>query len=126
MGSSIILWTCNTFSGTPTVELPDISDLISEAAPYGLKWDISELATVKGTIKVVARTADDVTGISQIAAGDQVVATVYTAEGRYLGKVSAEKSAISQVLKQEGYPHGIYIVNIKANGFNEVTKVAVK
>ncbi|MDR4930615.1 rhamnogalacturonan lyase family protein [Segatella bryantii] len=126
LGSSIILWTCNTFSGTPTVELPDISDLISEAAPYGLKWDISELATVKGTIKVVARTADDVTGISQIAAGDQVVATVYTAEGRYLGKVSAEKSAISQVLKQEGYPHGIYIVNIKANGFNEVTKVAVK
>lgn len=125
-GSSYTVWTCTTLRGTPTLDLPDISSYVSDANPYGLKWNTDSLLATKGVISIVARTLDDVTAINAISGDKTVKAYVYTLSGQLLKNVECSKNNIVAILKQSGVKTGVYVVRFVDGVASETLKVIVK
>ncbi|MCR4854174.1 MAG: autotransporter-associated beta strand repeat-containing protein [Prevotella sp.] len=86
VGDEIILWTANTFTGTPTaINLPQL--------PEGLCWDTSDLLTKEGKLRVASSV-----GISSMSADNASGKHIYNARGVRVGHPQQS---------------GVYIVNGK-------------
>jgi hypothetical protein len=68
VGDEFTLWTANSFSGTPTFELPEL--------PEGLKWDTSETVQKVGVLRIVedqtAYVLGDVNGDGKVDVSDYI------------------------------------------------------
>ena len=90
IGDEFTLWTISSsFSGTPTVDLPEL--------PEGMAWDTSDLAKARGVVRIIAAT----TGIST-ARSDSDPANVYDLSGRLVRRLATDAEL-------QSLPAGIYL-----------------
>jgi hypothetical protein len=114
VGDAITLWTSKSFSGTPTLNLPDISS-------YGLSWDTSELLSASGVLKVTA-----LSGISSITAGTEVSCTVYSTTGIKLVSFKSVKKDVKSEMRKAGLISGTYIVSMQSDNNIAREKIAIE
>jgi len=113
-GDSFTLWSASSsFSGTPSLELPEL--------PEGLEWDATALLAKEGVLKVVVST-----GINTLAAGAETVYEVYALTGVKVGTFAIAGSRVAAGLRQQGVEAGTYIVRSFSAGKSSVRKVTVK
>ncbi len=111
-GDEIILWTADTFTGTPTLNLP--------ALPAGLKWDDTDLLKPTGTLRIV----EDPTGIAGLNADGTSRCRIYTLGGQLVGEFNAAPDAVNEAAAKLGLASGTYVVSIAATSAN--VKVVVR
>ena len=110
-GDSFTLWEAtNSFSGTPTLDLPSL--------PNNLTWDTSELLAKKGVLKVMAGT-----GIDAIAADATVQCEVYTTNGQKVAQFEAPKNKVMENLQTVSSDHRTLVVRMVSGNRMEVKKV---
>ena len=111
-GTSFTLWNITgNFTGSAdkvTVELPEL--------PEGLKWDTSKLFAKTGVLSI----EEDATGISGVAAGEALVADVYSLDGKRLGRVNTTKATLQADVKRLG-GHGIYVLRFVSGAAGSMT-----
>lgn len=111
VGDSIILWTSSSFSGTPTVNLPELSS--------GLAWDTTDLYNATGILRVVA----DETGIANVLKTDtELRCNIYTIGGILVGEITAPANSLATAAKSLGLSTGTYIIK----GTGGYSKLKVK
>lgn len=103
VGDSIILWTANSLSGTPTFTLPQL--------PEGMEWNTDDLKAKTGILRVVTATS-----IAQLPAATEVSCTVYALSGQKVGEFRSQKGNAMARMHTLGLPKGSYVVCMKANG----------
>ena len=113
VGDEIILWTANTFSGTPTVNLPELPD--------GLYWDTSELLTKEGKLRV---TGTD--GIALLPSNLRLACTVYNMGGQQVAEYEAKTADVVRKAQKQHLPAGTYIIRMQANGLRTSQKVFIR
>ena len=124
-GDSVVVWTCETFRGTPTFDLPDLSSFTSSEAPYGLKWDTSSMDK-QGALYIIARDKDDETAVSAIDAETVVSVMIYTIDGRVAGKSSGRKATLGNMIGRLSLSRGIYILDMRAGSKREIRRVTIR
>ncbi len=113
-GDEIILWETDNFSGTPTVNLPEL--------PSGLEWDTSNLLETEGILRVV-----DPTGISSASTSDSPVkCSLYSISGVMVADFEATASDAVATAKSLGVSHGTYILRMENGDSVKCVKVVVK
>ena len=114
VGASYTLWTAsNSFSGTPTVVLPELPD--------GYVWDSSELLAKNGVLKI-SGTED----IRQIADNSIVTCEVFSLTGQKVGTFTARKSEVRSQLSNMYRNARTYIIKMHGDNKTEVKKMTVK
>lgn len=112
-GDEIILWTANSFIGTPTaINLPDIS-------AYGLEWDTSELCKPTGKLKVVQGL-----GMQHIPVDALAHVEVYDLKGNHVGQFSVTRKDVTNRLRR--YGKGTYILMMSGGNKKETLKITIK
>ncbi len=110
-GDSFTLWEAtNSFSGTPTFDLPVLPD--------NLAWDTSELLAATGVLKVVVGS-----GIKAIAPDATVQCEVYTTNGQKVAQFEAPKNKVEENLQTVSSDNRTLIVRMVAGNRMEVKKV---
>ena len=110
-GDEFRLWKTGSFSGTPSIELPELAE--------GLEWDFNGLKDASGVLKVVKSS-----GIGMIEGSETVVCKVYNTVGLLIGSVEATKNAAAAEAKlQLDLAPGIYILVLESDGKSETQKV---
>ena len=110
-GDSFTLWEAtNSFSGTPTFDLPVLPD--------NLAWDTSELLAATGVLKVVVGSS-----IKAIAPDATVQCEVYTTNGQKVAQFEAPKNKVEENLQTVSSDNRTLIVRMVAGNRMEVKKV---
>lgn len=111
VGDQFVLWKTNSFAGTPTLELPALTE--------GLEWDATGLTNASGLLKVVAGNS-----VASIDANDVVDCKVYDATGILVGTLKAVKAKAAETARTElGLRQGIYILVMTSKGMTESHKL---
>ena len=114
IGDEFTLWTAaGTFSGKPTVILPEL--------PAGMKWDDSELLTKNGVLKIVEGT----TGINAASADEPVVCRLYTTSGVLVGEYKATVTTAVKTAQTMPVNHGTYILRLTNGKDMKAVKVVI-
>lgn len=112
-GDEIVLWTAGSFSGTPTVELPEL--------PEWLDWDSTGLLAAEGKLRVISSA-----GISSKPAADEaVVCRVFTLSGVLVGQFEATGSTAVERAKSAIGASGTYIIRISGADSASTVKVVI-
>jgi len=115
LGDELTLWNVsNTFSGTPSYDLP--------ALPDGLYWDVSGLTQNTGVLRVT----DDPTGIGKIASDAEVDCEVYSLSGMQVAAFRTTKAQAAAMVRQQGLRAGTFTIKMRDGQRSEVKKVVVK
>ena len=113
VGDEIVLWTATSFSGTPTLNLPEL--------PEGLFWDTSLLLTKEGKLRV-----SGTEGIGLLPSNMHVACTVYTMGGQQVTEYEAKVSDVVRKAHKQHLPAGAYIIRMQANGMKTSQKVIIR
>lgn len=112
-GDEIVLWTAGSFSGTPTVELPEL--------PEWLDWDSTGLLAAEGKLRVISSA-----GISSKPAADEaVVCRVFTLSGVLVGQFEATGATAVERAKSAIGASGTYIIRISGADSASTVKVVI-
>lgn len=112
-GDEIVLWTAGSFSGTPTVELPEL--------PEWLDWDSTGLLAAEGKLRVISSA-----GISSKPAADEaVVCRVFTLSGVLVGQFEATGATVVERAKSAIGASGTYIIRISGADSTSTVKVVI-
>lgn len=112
-GDEIVLWTAGSFSGTPTVELPEL--------PEWLNWDSTGLLAAEGKLRVISSA-----GISSKPAADEaVVCRVFTLSGVLVGQFEATGATAVERAKSAIGASGTYIIRISGADSASTVKVVI-
>lgn len=112
-GDEIVLWTAGSFSGTPTVELPEL--------PEWLDWDSTGLLAAEGKLRVISSA-----GISsKPAAHEAVVCRVFTLSGVLVGQFEATGATAVERAKSAIGASGTYIIRISGADSASTVKVVI-
>lgn len=112
-GDEIVLWTAGSFSGTPTVELPEL--------PEWLDWDSTGLLAAEGKLRVISSA-----GISSKPAADEaVVCRVFTLSGVLVGQFEATGATAVERTKSAIGASGTYIIRISGADSASTVKVVI-
>lgn len=112
-GDEIVLWTAGSFSGTPTVELPEL--------PEWLDWDSTGLLAAEGKLRVISSA-----GISSKPAADEaVVCRVFTLSGVLVGQFEATGATAVERAKSAIGASGTYIIRISGADSTSTVKVVI-
>ncbi len=104
IGDSMYVWKSNTFTGTPTFDLP--------ALPAGMMWDTSSIE--EGLLRIAVA---DPTAIEGITADSEVEVSAVTVGGTPADRFTATFGSVETMFKQRSLPSGVYMLHIKtANG----------
>jgi autotransporter-associated beta strand protein len=115
VGDEFVVWeAAQTFSGTPTVELPEL--------PQGLEWDTSDLKAKHGVLRIKEAETEGVSLTTSVEATCQV----FTPSGVCVATMNAARDSIREKVQQAGLPQGTYIVVINTGNRTETTKVVVR
>ena len=112
-GDEIVLWTANSFTGTPTVNLPEL--------PAGLFWDTSALLTKEGKLKVSATD-----GIDLMPDNVRMDCIVYNMSGQQVADYAAKKADVLKKAQKQGLSAGTYIIRMQVNGMKTSQKIIVR
>lgn len=113
-GDEIVLWTADSFSGEPVVNLP--------ALPLWMKWDSSDLLKATGVLRVL----DDPTGISSAVDGGQVKCRVYTFAGIHVCDFECASADVASVMHSKGLAAGTYVVRMTSDAGIRNMKIVIK
>ena len=113
VGDEIVLWTATSFSGTPTLNLPEL--------PEGLFWDTSLLLTKEGKLRV-----SGTEGIGLLPSNMHVACTVYTMGGQQVAEYEAKVSDVVRKAHKQHLPAGAYVIRMQANGMKTSQKVIIR
>ena len=115
-GDSIMIWSAQSFEGTPeAINLP--------ALPTGLRWNTDELLTTSGKLRIEA----DPTAIERIDATETADADIYTATGVWAGQLTdVVVGRIQGELNKRKLPAGTYIVRMRSGNRQATQKIIVK
>lgn len=112
-GDEIVLWTAGSFSGTPTVELPEL--------PEWLDWDSTGLLAAEGKLRVISSA-----GISSKPAADEaVVCRVFTLSGVLVGQFEVTGATAVERAKSAIGASGTYIIRISGADSASTVKVVI-
>lgn len=112
-GDEIVLWTAGSFSGIPTVELPEL--------PEWLDWDSTGLLAAEGKLRVISSA-----GISSKPAADEaVVCRVFTLSGVLVGQFEATGATAVERAKSAIGASGTYIIRISGADSASTVKVVI-
>lgn len=112
-GDEIVLWTAGSFSGTPTVELPEL--------PEWFDWDSTGLLAAEGKLRVISSA-----GISSKPAADEaVVCRVFTLSGVLVGQFEATGATAVERAKSAIGVSGTYIIRISGADSASTVKVVI-
>ena len=113
-GDEIQLWECSTFSGTPTVNLPEL--------PEGQSWDTTDLLTTTGTIRVVGTAL----GIGDATADKSVTCRLYTLSGVLAAEYQSTTSTAIADAQKQGLSTGTYVLRMTGDNFSDSSKIVVR
>ncbi len=113
-GDEIILWNAGAFSGTPTVNLPEL--------PSGLYWDTSDLLTTSGTLRVT----DNVSGIAAATSATPVHCRMFTVSGILVAEFDATLGEAAAVAKKNVATAGTYLLQISSSRDSKTLKLSVR
>ena len=112
-GDSIILWTTKTFSGNPTLNLPEL--------PEGLSWDTSDLLKPTGILRITSTN-----GVSSISDNEAVRCNVYTISGTKVSDFTCTMDEVNNEIASSPFIPGTYIVKIKGTRTSATRKFIIK
>ena len=111
VGASYTLWTAtSSFSGTPTLELPEL--------PAGYVWDSSELLAATGILKIAGTD-----GIQSISDSEEVMCEVFSLTGQKLGTFKSKKADVRSQLAIYNKYARTFIIKMHTANKTEVRKV---
>lgn len=113
VGDEIELWTCGTFSGTPTLELP--------ALPEGLTWDTTGLLASTGVLRVASGS-----GISSVPATAPAHCRLYTLSGQQVAEYDTTVGEATRKVSTLRLGAGTYILRVNAGTESKSQKILIK
>ncbi len=113
-GDEIILWNAGTFTGTPTINLPEL--------PEGLYWDTSDLLTTSGTLRVT----DSSSGIASATTTTPVHCRMFTVSGIMVAEFDATLGEAAAVAKKNATASGTYLLQISTARDSKTLKLSVR
>ena len=114
-GDEFVLWeTTNTYSGTPSFDLPDL--------PEGLYWDVAGVAQKNGVLRITT----EPTGIGRMASDAEVKCEVFTLSGAKVASFTSTKGAAADEARRQGLQNGTFIIKMRDGWRSEAQKVVVR
>ena len=114
-GDEFVLWeTTNTYSGTPSFDLPDL--------PEGLYWDVAGVAQKNGVLRITT----EPTGIGRMASDAEVKCEVFTLSGAKVASFTSTKGATADEARRQGLQNGTFIIKMRDGWRSEAQKVVVR
>lgn len=117
VGDEISLWSApsaGNYSGNPVVNLPEL--------PEGLAWDITELNTYKGLLKVVTAPS----AISSLNVSAAVRCRIFTAGGLMVAEFDSSMAEVASKMRSLGLAQGAYILKVYSGNEVKTSKVVVR
>lgn len=109
-GDSVRLWICDSFTGTPEYDLPELGN--------GFIWDTGRIEEGLLFVKY------DPTGINAITSDEEVKVVVISTNGTVIDNFTCLFKDVDATFQQMGVLSGIYLLNIHGKSASGVKKVS--